>query len=78
MSSVVQINQKPQAAPITVAYGDGIGPEIMEATLRILSEARVPLQIETIEVGQKFYERGITTGIPPEAWESIRRTKGCR
>ena len=25
--------------PITVAYGDGIGPEIMDATLSILKEA---------------------------------------
>ncbi len=75
MSSVVQLNKKLQPVPITVAYGDGIGPEIMEATLKILAEARVPLQIETIEVGQKFYEKGVTTGIPPAAWDSIRRTK---
>ena len=75
MSSIVQLNTKPQAAPITVAYGDGIGPEIMEAVLKILAEARVPLTIDTIEVGQKFYEKGVTTGIPPAAWDSIRRTK---
>ncbi len=75
MSPVVQIKNKPQAKPITVAYGDGIGPEIMEAVLKILAEARVPLNIETIEVGQKFYEKGVSTGIPPAAWESIRRTK---
>jgi isocitrate dehydrogenase len=74
-ASVVSLNQKPQAKPVTVAYGDGIGPEIMEAVLKILAEARVPLAIETIEVGQKFYEKGVTTGIPPAAWESIRRTK---
>ena len=73
--SVVQLNKKLQAAPVTVAYGDGIGPEIMEATLKILAEARVPLNIETIEVGQKYYEKGVSTGIPPAAWESIRRTK---
>lgn len=71
---IVQLNKKTQAKPITVAYGDGIGPEIMEATLKILAEARVPLNIETIEVGQKFYEKGVATGIPPQAWESIRRT----
>lgn len=74
MSSVVQMNKNPQAKPITVAYGDGIGPEIMEATLKILAEAKVPLTIDTIEVGQKFYEKGVSTGIPPAAWESIRRT----
>lgn len=75
MSSVVQIKNNPQPHPITVAYGDGIGPEIMEAVLHILKEAKCPLQLETIEVGQKFYEKGVTTGIPPQAWDSIRRTK---
>ena len=75
MQPVVKLNTKPQAKPITVAYGDGIGPEIMEAVLKILAEARVPLNIDTIEVGQKFYEKGVTTGIPPAAWDSIRRTK---
>lgn len=60
---------------ITVAYGDGIGPEIMDATLRILAEARAPLNIETIEVGEAYYKRGVSTGIPPYAWESLRRTK---
>lgn len=73
--SVVSMKAKPQAHPITVAYGDGIGPEIMEAVLKILAEARVPLNIDTIEVGQKFYEKGVTTGIPPAAWDSIKRTK---
>lgn len=73
--SLVSILKKTQAHPITVAYGDGIGPEIMEAVLKILAEAKCPLNIETIEVGQKFYEKGVTTGIPPQSWESIRRTK---
>jgi isocitrate dehydrogenase len=58
-----------------VAYGDGIGPEIMEATLRILREAGAKLSIETIEVGEKQYKTGNTTGIPSTAWESLRRTK---
>ena len=31
------------SVPITVAYGDGIGPEIMEATLHILKEAGAKL-----------------------------------
>lgn len=75
MSSVVSIKPETQIHPITVAYGDGIGPEIMEAVLHILKEARCPLNIDTIEVGQKFYEKGVTTGIPPQAWDSIRRTK---
>src|SRR5579864_457440 len=63
------------ATPITVAHGDGIGPEIMAATLHILKEAGARLSIETIEVGEKVYLSGNTAGIEPSAWESLRRTK---
>src|SRR5580693_4005618 len=61
--------------PITVAHGDGIGPEIMNATLQILKEAGAALDIETIEIGEKVYLRGNTAGIEPSAWDSLRRTK---
>jgi len=61
--------------PITVAHGDGIGPEIMNATLRILDAAGAPLEIETIEIGEKVYLRGNTAGIEPGSWESLRRTR---
>lgn len=60
---------------ITVAYGDGIGPEIMEATLRILDAAGAQIEKEVIEIGEKVYLRGVRTGIEPSAWESLRRTK---
>ncbi|MBC7909670.1 MAG: NADP-dependent isocitrate dehydrogenase [Pyrinomonadaceae bacterium] len=61
--------------PITVAHGDGIGPEIMAATLHILKEAGARLDIETIEIGEKVYLAGNSAGIAPEAWDSLRRTK---
>jgi isocitrate dehydrogenase len=61
--------------PITVAYGDGIGPEIMNATLHILKEAGARIDIEVIEIGEKVYLAGNSAGIAPEAWESLRRTK---
>ena len=61
--------------PITVAYGDGIGPEIMDATLKILLAAGAQLEIETIEIGEKVYLRGGTSGIETESWDSLRRTK---
>lgn len=61
--------------PITVAYGDGIGPEIMEGTLRILEAAGAELEVEKIEIGEKVYLQGITNGIEPKAWESLRKTK---
>src|SRR6516162_7590344 len=61
--------------PITVAYGDGIGPEIMSATLQILEGAGAALEIETIEIGEKVYLRGNTAGIEPSSWESLLRTQ---
>ncbi len=60
---------------ITVAFGDGIGPEIMDATLHILKEAKARITIDTIEVGKLMYERGFSSGIPPEAWKSIQESK---
>ena len=61
--------------PITVAYGDGIGPEIMEATLRILTAASADIDPEIIEIGEKVYLQGYTSGIPDSAWQSLKRTK---
>jgi isocitrate dehydrogenase len=61
--------------PITVAHGDGIGPEIMDATLHIIKEAGARIDIETIEIGEKVYLSGNPAGIAPEAYESLRRTK---
>jgi isocitrate dehydrogenase len=61
--------------PITVAHGDGIGPEIMAATLHILKAAGANLEIETIDIGEKVYLAGNSSGIEPSAWDSLRRTK---
>jgi isocitrate dehydrogenase len=61
--------------PVTVAHGDGIGPEIMAAALHILREAGARLDIETIDIGEKVYLSGNTAGIAPEAWDSLRRTR---
>ena len=61
--------------PITVAHGDGIGPEIMDATLHIIREAGAAIEIEVIEIGEKVYLKGNSAGIEPSAWESLRRTK---
>jgi isocitrate dehydrogenase len=63
------------AVPITVARGDGIGPEIMDATLRILAASGARLAIEEIEIGEKVYARGQSAGIERESWDSLRRTR---
>ncbi len=57
---------------VVVARGDGIGPEIMDAVLRILEAVNAPLSLEEIEIGESVYRRGVTSGIEPEAWETLR------
>lgn len=65
----------PKPTPITVAHGDGIGPEIMKATLSILKAAGARLDIEEIEIGEKVYLNGNSAGISNESWDSLRRTR---
>ncbi len=60
---------------ITVAEGDGIGPEIMGATLHVLKAAGAQIEIEHIAIGEKVYLAGEPAGIEASAWESLRRTK---
>ncbi|HEV7473003.1 MAG TPA: NADP-dependent isocitrate dehydrogenase [Pyrinomonadaceae bacterium] len=60
---------------VTVAHGDGIGPEIMAATLHILESAGAALKIETIDIGEQVYLAGNSAGIEDSAWDSLRRTK---
>ncbi len=63
------------AVPITIARGDGIGPEIMDATLRILEAGGAELDIDEIQIGESVYSDGNTAGISAESLESLRRTK---
>jgi isocitrate dehydrogenase len=65
----------PDKTPITVAHGDGIGPEIMAATLKVLEAAGACIAPETIDIGEKIYLAGHSSGIAPESWASLRRTR---
>ena len=60
---------------ITVAKGDGIGPEIMDATLSILMAAGAKFAIDEIEIGEKVFLAGNTAGIAPASWDTIRTNK---
>ena len=60
---------------ITVAKGDGIGLEIMDATLDIILTAGARIDIDEIAVGEKVYLSGNTAGIAPESWDIIRSNK---
>jgi isocitrate dehydrogenase len=61
--------------PIAIAEGDGIGPEIMHATLLILEAAGAQLELHTVQIGEKMYLKGFPTGMDPSTWEPIRNTK---
>src|SRR5690348_12872681 len=56
---------------IAVAKGDGIGPEIMSAVLKIFDAAKVPLQYEFVEMGKWVFDKGFSNGMTPEAQQTI-------
>lgn len=60
---------------ITIAKGDGIGPEIMDATLRIIRAAGCSLETDEIVVGEKAYMSGNQSGIPAGAWDVLRKNR---
>jgi len=59
---------------ISVARGDGIGPEIVDAALRVLAAAGARLTVDHIDIGQKVQRGGADCGAGPQALDSIRRT----
>ncbi len=58
---------------VTLAEGDGIGPEISAAVRSILEAAGAAIRFESVDVGEACYRAGVSSGIPSEAWDSIRR-----
>lgn len=63
------------AVDISVAMGDGIGPDITRATLQILQAAEARIRPQFIDIGEQVYLAGHTAGITPQAWQSLRQTK---
>jgi len=57
---------------VAVAHGDGIGPEIMDATLRILAAAGARIQPVPIRIGEAVYREGHTSGFTPDTWDTLR------
>jgi isocitrate dehydrogenase (NAD+) len=63
-----------QSIPATLIYGDGIGPEIVDATLAALDALGAPFQWETQIAGLE----GVTVAgdpLPTKTIDSIRRTR---
>jgi len=64
--------QMEKRASVAVAFGDGIGPEIMEATLLVLKETGALLDLHKVEIGEKVYLKGHPTGIESSTWDVLR------
>ena len=60
---------------ITIAKGDGIGPEIMDSCLKIFEAAKADLVYDEIKIGQQVYEQNIESGIEPSSWDTLIRNK---
>ena len=56
---------------IAVANGDGIGPEIMQAVLKIFEANDVQLDYEFVEMGKSYFDAGHSTGMTAKAKETI-------
>ncbi len=69
------VNSEALKVPIAVAMGDGIGPEIMNATLKILNAAGADIEVNEVKMGEKEYLAGNTSGISTQAWDTIRKNK---
>src|ERR1051326_5642340 len=58
---------------IAVAKGDGIGPEIMEAVLKIFEANSVPLEYDFVDMGKWVFDKGYNNGMTPEAKQIIEK-----
>lgn len=60
---------------VTLIPGDGIGPEITDATVKVLEATGVAFEWERVEAGIEYMARsGATEPMPDSVVESIRRT----
>ena len=58
---------------IAVAKGDGIGPEIMDAVLKIFTANKVAIEYEVVDMGKWVFDKGFSNGMTPEAQQTIER-----
>src|SRR6056300_893757 len=71
----VEKNKASEEIKVAIAKGDGIGPEIMDATLKILHASGANIEPQFIELGEKVYLSGNSAGIEQQAWDAIKDCK---
>ncbi len=59
----------------TLIPGDGVGPECVQASQRIIEATGVKIAFEVQHAGESVFKQGIESGVPQATIESIRRTR---
>jgi isocitrate dehydrogenase len=60
---------------VTLIPGDGVGPECVEASKRIIEATGVKIAWEVRHAGESVFKQGVASGVLPETIESIRKTR---
>jgi isocitrate dehydrogenase len=60
---------------VTLINGDGVGPETVEATRKIIDATQAGITWEVREAGAEVFKRGVASGAPPETIQSIRKNR---
>ncbi len=65
----------PSTQTVTIIPGDGVGPEVVQSALDIMTAAKVPLAWDVQQAGACVFKQGLQTGVPQDTIESINRTR---
>lgn len=65
---------QPRTHAVTLIPGDGIGPDLAYAAVRVLDAAGARIDWEYAEAGTRALRRGVASGLPADTLDSVRRT----
>ncbi len=60
---------------VTLIPGDGIGPEVVDATVRIIEATGAQIEWEERHAGERIFLEGLPSGVPQDTIDSIRKTR---
>ena len=60
---------------VTLIPGDGIGPECVQATVKIIEAAGAKINWEECEAGASVFKKGLPSGVPQDTIDSLARTR---
>ncbi|MBM3664700.1 MAG: hypothetical protein FJW92_02760, partial [Actinobacteria bacterium] len=60
---------------VTLIPGDGIGPEVVDSTVRIIEATGAPIEWEERHAGERVFLEGLPSGVRQDTIDSIRKTR---